>query len=91
MTKSQLIQAISARMRLSATDAETAVNAVLGEISEALGRGDRVELRGFGSFGTKIRKAREGRNPKTGQAVLVPEKRAVFFKAGKEMKERVDS
>ncbi len=91
MTKSQLIQTIGQRCQLSAAQAELAVNTVLDGMSEALARGDRVELRGFGSFGTKVRQAREGRNPKTGQTVRVPEKRVVFFKAGKVMRERVDN
>ena len=91
MTKSQLIQAITAREKLSAVEVETVVNTILDTISGALASGGRVELRGFGSFGIKDRRARQGRNPKTGEPVQVPEKRAVFFKAGKEMRERVDN
>ena len=91
MTKTQLIQAITAREKLSAVEVETVVNTILDTISGALASGGRVELRGFGSFGIKDRRARQGRNPKTGEPVQVPEKRAVFFKAGKEMRERVDN
>ncbi len=91
MTKSELIIAIGSQQKLSKTDAVTAVNTVFDTISESLAGGNRVELRGFGSFGLKHRHARLGRNPKTGGSVQVDEKRVVFFKAGKELRERVDA
>ena len=91
MTKSALINALSRQKGLSRKDAETVVNTVFEEISHSLEQGRRVELRGFGSFGLKERRAREGRNPKTGDNVTVEAKRVMFFKAGKELRERVDS
>lgn len=90
MTKSELIDSVAQRKELSRKEAEVVVSTVLKEISDALGRGDRVELRGFGSFSVKVRPAREGRNPKTGDKVFVAEKRVPFFKAGKELRQRVD-
>ncbi|MBF0369564.1 MAG: integration host factor subunit beta [Magnetococcales bacterium] len=91
MTKSELIDAVVQRKGLSRKEAEVAVTTVLNEISGALGRQERVELRGFGSFSVKVRSAWEGRNPKTGERVQVAEKRVPFFKAGKELRQRVDS
>lgn len=90
MTKSSMISAIAAQMELSRKDAELAVNTVFDTISASLDRGDRVELRGFGSFGLKFRRSRDGRNPKTGDPVQVDAKRVLFFKAGKELRRRVD-
>ena len=91
MTKSELIAALSAaNPHLLGRDIETIVSVVLAEISSALARGDRVELRGFGAFTIKRRTARTGRNPRTGEAVPVDEKAVPFFKAGKELRERVD-
>jgi integration host factor subunit beta len=71
-------------------DVETIVNSILDEITQALARGDRVELRGFGAFSTKRRDARVGRNPRTGEHVPVDEKCVPFFKTGKEMRERLN-
>ena len=71
-------------------DVENIVNAILGEITTALSRGDRVELRGFGAFSVKKRPAREGRNPRTGARVSVDKKAVPFFKTGKEMRERLN-
>lgn len=90
MTKSQLIKQLSIKTELSATDSETVVKTVFEEISASLENGRRVELRGFGTFGLKERKGRDGRNPKTGESVNVAPKRVMFFKAGKELRERVD-
>lgn len=90
MTKSALISLIAQQLKLSRKDAEAAVNAVFDSISHSLEVGNRVELRGFGSFGLKERRAREGRNPKTGERVMVDAKRVLFFKAGKALRERVD-
>jgi integration host factor subunit beta len=71
-------------------DIENIIDAILGEIVDALARGERVELRGFGAFSTKQRHARTGRNPRTGDKVPVTEKLAPFFKTGKEMRERLN-
>ncbi|MBF0192784.1 MAG: integration host factor subunit beta [Magnetococcales bacterium] len=90
MTKSELIKNLASRMDLPPKEAEVAVNTVLEALRNSLSRGDRVELRGFGSLGIKHHRAREGRNPKTGVSVQVAAKRLVFFKAGKELRERVD-
>lgn len=77
-------------MDLPHKEADVAVNTVFDTLADSLMRGDRVELRDFGSFGLKHRRSRDGRNPKTGDAVQVEAKRVVFFKAGKKLKERVD-
>ena len=91
MTKSELIQAMTQdNPHLYHRDVERIVSTVFGEISDALARGDRVELRGFGAFSVKARAARVGRNPRTGEAVAVPEKFAPFFKSGKELRQRVN-
>jgi integration host factor subunit beta len=91
MLKSDLIQRIlSQNPHLYQRDIEKIVNAVLGEIVEAFGRGDRVELRGFGAFSTKVRGAREGRNPRTGAMVPVTQKAYPHFKMSKEMRARLN-
>ena len=91
MIKSELIQHIAERNpHLYLRDVENIVNAILDEITDALSRGDRVELRGFGAFAVKRRVARLGRNPRTGQHVSVDEKAIPFFKTGKEMRERLN-
>jgi len=91
MTKRDLIDEI-VRMfpSYSGRDAEVIVNAVFEAMTEALCAGERIEIRGFGSFVVKQRRAREGRNPKTGDIVAVAAKRVPFFKVGKELKQRVD-
>ncbi len=91
MTKRELIETVAnARPHLPRRDVETLVNSVFKTLAEALTRGERIEIRGFGSFIVKRRNAREGLNPKTGEAVSVAAKRVPFFKAGKELKLRVD-
>ncbi len=91
MTKSELIAELSeANPHLRAADIELIVATIFDEITEALSRGARVELRGFGAFTVKRRGARTGRNPRTGAAVPVEEKAVPFFKAGKELRERVN-
>jgi integration host factor subunit beta len=91
MIKSELIQKIAEENpHLFQRDVERIVSTVFDEISGALARGDRVELRGFGAFSVKNRDARMGRNPRTGEAVPVPEKRVPFFKTGKELRERLN-
>jgi len=91
MIKSELVQRIAeSNPHLYQRDVENIVNAILGEIVDALSRGDRVELRGFGAFSVKNRPARLGRNPRTGSRVSVTEKFVPFFKTGKEMRERLN-
>jgi integration host factor subunit beta len=91
MIKSELVQRIADRNpHLYLRDVEKIVNAILDEITNALARGDRVELRGFGAFSVKHRDARVGRNPRTGAHVSVDEKAVPFFKTGKEMRERLN-
>ena len=91
MIKSELVQRISERNpHLYLRDVENIVNSILDEITDALARGDRVELRGFGAFSVKRRDARLGRNPRTGAHVPVDEKAVPFFKTGKEMRERLN-
>ena len=91
MIKSELIQRIAAgNQHLYHRDIERIVNVVFNEIVEALARGDRVELRGFGAFSVKNRPARTGRNPRTGAHVSVEKKSVPFFKTGKEMRERLN-
>ena len=92
MIKSQLISALAdLHPHLTHAHAEKAVNRVLDEIAAALERGDRVELRGFGAFSVRHRPARLGRNPRTGATVSVKAKNVPFFKAGKELRQRVDA
>ncbi len=91
MIKSELVQRIADQnSHLYQRDIEKIVNAILNEITEALVRGDRVELRGFGAFSVKRRDARLGRNPRTGAHVDVNEKAVPFFKTGKEMRDRLN-
>ena len=91
MTRSDLIASLAARFpRLMAKDAEIAVKEILDAIGQSLTRGDRVEIRGFGSFDRNHRPARIGRNPKTGEKVQVAPKYVPHFRAGKEMRERID-
>ena len=71
-------------------DVEAIVNRLLDEIGDAMGRGDRVELRGFGTFSVKQREARIGRNPRSGESVAVAKKHAPFFKTGKDLRERMN-
>ena len=91
MTKSELIEAIARKQKhLPAKDVELAVKHVLELMSESLANGQRIEIRGFGSFEIRNYKAYEGRNPRTGEKVDVRPKRLPFFKVGKELKERVN-
>ncbi|MFQ5665675.1 MAG: integration host factor subunit beta [Candidatus Binatia bacterium] len=91
MTKRDLIEeVVRLHPRYSRRDAETIVNSVFGSMAQALRQGNRIEIRGFGSFVVKHRQAREGRNPKTGRLVSVPAKRVPFFKVGKELRLRVN-
>src|SRR5690242_3490250 len=90
MTKSELIDAIAGRGELTKARAEMVVNCVFDAMTEALQRGEGIEIRGFGSFQVRPYKPYDGRNPRTGQPVPVPAKRLPFFKVGKELKELVD-
>jgi integration host factor subunit beta len=91
VTKSELIAALAARYsQLAARDTDYAVKTVLDAMTQALAEGQRIEIRGFGSFSLSERAPRVGRNPKSGEQVLVPGKQVPHFKAGKELRERVD-
>jgi len=91
MTKSELIQRIAElNPHLYQRDVERIVSTIFDEIADAMARGDRVELRGFGAFSVKQRGARVGRNPRTGAAVQVAEKWIPFFKTGKQLRERLN-
>src|SRR3954466_8672716 len=89
MTKSELIEAIAARGELTKARAEMVVNCVFDAMTEALQRGEGIEIRGYGSFTVRPYKPYAGRNPRTGQPVPVPAQRLPLFKVGKELKERV--
>ena len=92
MTKSELIARLAERFpQLVAKDADFAVKMILDAMSEALVRGDRIEIRGFGSFALNYRPPRVGRNPKSGEKVSVPAKWVPHFKAGKELKDRINN
>jgi integration host factor subunit beta len=92
MTKAELVEKVSDKVNgLTKKQTEVIINTIFDSIKEALGTGDKIEIRGFGSFKIRTRKEREGRNPKTGTPVSVPAKKVPFFKAGKELKELVDN
>ena len=91
MTKSELIAQLAAENpHLRQPDVELIVATIFDEITAALARGDRVELRGFGAFSAKRREARTGRNPRTGEQVAVSDKYVPFFKTGKDMRDRMN-
>ena len=91
MTKSELIEALAERQKhLAFNDVELAVKSLLEQMSHALANGERIEIRGFGSFSLHYRPPRMGRNPKTGTAVALPGKYVPHFKPGKELRERVN-
>lgn len=91
-TRSDLVSALSERFgQLAQRDAELAVKTILDAMTEALARGHRIEIRGFGSFTVTHRPSRVGRNPRSGEQVIVPEKRVPHFKAGKALRESVDA
>ncbi len=92
MTKSELIATLAGRYpQLAVRDTDIAVKTVLEAMAQALSSGQRIEIRGFGSFSLSTRSPRVGRNPKSGEKVMVPGKQVPHFKAGKELRERVDS
>lgn len=90
MTRSDLVEELAARFgQLTHRDAELAVKAMLDAMADALAKGHRIEIRGFGSFSINRRPPRMGRNPRSGESVLVPEKRVPHFKPGKALREAV--
>jgi integration host factor subunit beta len=92
MTKSELVEKlVEAHAVLSRKESEMVVNLIFDSMCEALKKGEKVEIRGFGSFTIREREAREARNPKSGDMVKIPEKRTPFFKTGKELRERVNN
>jgi integration host factor subunit beta len=91
MTKSELIETVANKLKLPKGKAELIVNCVFDSMEASLKRGERIEIRGFGSFEIRNYKAYEGRNPRTGAKVNVKPKRLPFFKVGKELKERVNN
>jgi integration host factor subunit beta len=92
MTKSELIEVLARKQnQLAYKDVEQAVKSLIEQMSEALSSGERIEIRGFGSFSLHFRPPRVGRNPKTGSAVSLPGKYVPHFKPGKELRERVNA
>jgi len=92
MTKAQLIEKVSEKVtHLTKRQTELIVNSFFNNIKQSLANSDKIEIRGFGSFKLRNRRMRDGRNPKTGSTVHVPAKRVPFFKAGKELKEIVNT
>lgn len=90
MTKAELVEDVARAAELTKKDAERLVELVFESIVETLNRGEKIELRGFGSFRVRERGARRGRNPKTGDPVDIPAKRVPYFKPGKELKELIN-
>src|SRR5438270_58179 len=92
MIRSELVARIAElNLHLYEKDCEAVVNAILGRIADALAASERVEIRGFGAFSVKTMRPRQGRNPRTGESVAVVEKKAVSFKPGKEIRQRVNT
>jgi integration host factor subunit beta len=90
MTKAELVDKVANKINLTKKETEGIVSIIFQSITDSLTEGDKVELRGFGSFRIRERSARVGRNPKSGESVDVPAKKVPFFKAGKELREIVD-
>jgi integration host factor subunit beta len=91
MTRSDLVETLAIRFsQLTHRDAEYAVKAILDAMGDALVKGHRIEIRGFGSFSVNHRSPRIGRNPRSGESVMIPEKRVPHFKPGKALREQVD-
>ena len=92
MTKSELIEVLTRQQpQFTSRDIESAVKTILEAMSQTLANGERIEIRGFGSFSLHYRPPRMGRNPKSGEAVSLPPKHVPYFKPGKQLRERVDS
>ncbi len=90
MTKADLVECVAEKLDTTKKEAEAIVNTVFRSIVEAIEGSDKVELRGFGCFRVKVKRARRGRNPRTGEEIQIPPKRVPYFKPGKEMKEAVN-
>lgn len=91
MTKSELVETIASKVTsFSRKDIEIIVDTVFQSMGESLSEGDKVEIRGFGSFKIKKREGRQGRNPKSGESIFIDSKKVPFFKAGKEIRERIN-
>lgn len=90
MTKADLVERVAREADMTKKDAEQLVEIVFDTIKETLNRGEKIELRGFGSFRLRERGSRQGRNPKTGTSVDIPAKRVAYFKPGKELKELIN-
>lgn len=91
MNKSDLISILEAKLKnLSRREVEVIIETIFGKMAQQLSNGNRIEIRGFGSFEVRVREPRQGRNPKTGTSVYVNTRRVPFFKVGKELKERVN-
>ncbi len=91
MKKSELVELVTERMEsLTRKDAESIIDSIFDGIADTLTKGERVEIRGFGSFNVKDQAARQGRNPKTGEVVQIPAKRKASFKVGKDLSERIN-
>ena len=90
MTKADLVERVAQEAELTKKDAEQLVEIIFDSIISTLNKGEKIELRGFGSFRVRERNARKGRNPKSGEAVNIPAKRVAYFKPGKELKELIN-
>ena len=90
MTKAELIEAMAAKSGLTKADSSRALEAFMSAVAETLQKGEKITLTGFGSFGVSRREAREGRNPKTGEEIVIPAKKTVKFKAGKTLVEKMN-
>jgi integration host factor subunit beta len=90
MTKADLVETVAKEAEMTKKDAEQLVEIIFDSIVGTLNKGEKIELRGFGSFRVRERDARKGRNPKTGEAVNIPAKRVAYFKPGKELKELIN-
>ena len=90
MTKADLVERVANEAEMTKKDAEQLVEIIFDSIISTLNKGEKIELRGFGSFRVRQRNARQGRNPKTGESVKIPAKRVAYFKPGKELKEIIN-
>lgn len=90
MTKADLVERVASEAEMTKKDAEQLVEIIFESIIDSLNKGEKIELRGFGSFRVRERNERQGRNPKTGEAVKIPAKRVAYFKPGKELKDIIN-
>ncbi len=91
MTKADLVEQVAKEAEMTKKDAEQLVEIIFDSITDSLNKGEKIELRGFGSFRVRERNSRMGRNPKTGEAVAIPAKRVAYFKPGKDLKELINA